>query len=53
MSVYLSLFIAIAGLLMYALCNPTTQPKLPEIGRLMFFAGLLAFLLQSSKVLNF
>lgn len=37
-----SLVVLIAGVLMYAL---SANPKLVEIGRLMFFAGLLAFLL--------
>lgn len=41
MIIYLSLLVAIVGVLMYALA---TNPKLVEIGRLMFFAGLIAFL---------
>lgn len=44
MVIYLSLLIAVIGLLMYALC---TDGKLSEIGRLSFFAGLLAFLMQA------
>lgn len=43
MVIYLSLLVALIGLLMYALC---ANPKLQEIGRLSFFAGLLAFLLM-------
>ena len=43
MVIYLSLLVALVGVLMYALC---TNPKLQEIGRLSFFAGLLAFLLM-------
>jgi Na+/phosphate symporter len=42
MEIYLSLLVALIGILMYALC---ANPKLSEIGRLMFFAGLLAFLM--------
>lgn len=42
MIIYLSLLFALVGVLMYALC---ANPKLMEIGRLMYFAGLLAFLL--------
>lgn len=42
MIIYLSLLVAIIGVLMYALC---ANPKLAEIGRLLFFAGALAFLL--------
>ena len=36
------LLVALVGLLMYALC---ANPKLQEIGRIMFWTGLLAFLL--------
>lgn len=43
MIIYLSLLVCLAGVLMYALC---VNPKLQEIGRLAFFAGLLAFLLM-------
>lgn len=42
MTIYLSLLVALIGILMYALC---TNPKLQEIGRISYFAGLLAFLL--------
>jgi hypothetical protein len=42
MFIGLTLIVAIVGVLMYALC---AQIKLQEVGRLMFFAGLLAFLL--------
>jgi hypothetical protein len=42
MLIYFSLLVALIGVLMYALC---VNPKLQEIGRLAFFAGLLAFLL--------
>ena len=37
-----ALLVALVGVLMYAL---SANPKLQEIGRLMFFAGMLAFLL--------
>jgi hypothetical protein len=43
MVIYLSLLVALIGILMYALC---ANPKLVEIGRISFFAGLLAFLLM-------
>lgn len=43
MIIYLSLLVAIVGLLMYALA---TNPKLQEIGRISYFAGLLAFLMR-------
>lgn len=41
---FLSIIVAIAGVLVYAL---SANPKLQEIGRLSFFAGLLAFLLAN------
>lgn len=43
MVIYLSLLVALIGVLMYALLD---APKLAEIGRIAFFCGLLAFLLQ-------
>lgn len=42
MIIYFSLLIALIGLLAYAL---SANPKIQEIGRLSFFAGLLSFLL--------
>jgi hypothetical protein len=42
MIIYFSLLVALVGVLMYALC---TNPKLIEIGRIMFWTGLLAFLM--------
>jgi len=44
MAVYFSLLVALVGVLMYAL---SVNPKLAEIGRIMFAFGLLAFLLGS------
>lgn len=46
---YLSLFVALIGVLMYALLG---NAKLAEIGRLAYFAGLLAFLLQVSHTVT-
>ena len=43
----LQLIIAVVGLLMYALCS---NPKLSEVGRIMFWTGLLSFLLGSANV---
>ena len=45
MTSYLSLLVALVGVLMYAL---SANPKLQEIGRISYFAGLLAFLLGFS-----
>jgi hypothetical protein len=42
MEIYFSLLVALIGLLMFALC---ANPKLAEIGKIMFWTGLLAFLL--------
>jgi hypothetical protein len=42
MWIYLSLLVAIVGVLMYAL---STNGKIVEIGRICFFCGLLAFLI--------
>jgi Na+/phosphate symporter len=44
MIVYLSLLVALIGLVVYAI---STNPKAAEIGRLMFACGLLAFLLTT------
>lgn len=42
MIIYFALLVALIGVLMYALC---VNPKLSEIGRIMFWTGLLAFLI--------
>ena len=42
MIIYLSLLIAVVGVLMYALA---ANPKMQEIGRLAYAVGLLAFLI--------
>jgi len=50
MIIYLSLLVAVIGLLMYAL---SANPKLQEIGRLSYACGLLAFLIVSvPKLVN-
>lgn len=49
MIIFLSLLIAVIGMLVYAL---SANPKLVEIGRISFFAGLLAFLLQDAALLR-
>jgi hypothetical protein len=43
MIIYLPLLISIIGLLMYVLAK---EGKIVEIGRIMFWTGLLAFLLS-------
>jgi hypothetical protein len=44
MIIYFTLLVALIGILMYALC---VNAKLVEIGRIMFWTGLLSFLLQA------
>lgn len=48
MIIALTLLVALVGLLMYVL---SANPKLSEIGRIMFFAGMLAFLLNGAEPL--
>jgi Na+/phosphate symporter len=48
MVIGLTLLVALIGVLMYALC---ANPKLTEVGRIMFFCGLLAFLLGGARML--
>lgn len=43
MEAFVSLAVAFIGVLIYAL---SANPKLVEIGRIMFFCGLLAFLIH-------
>jgi Na+/phosphate symporter len=40
--IYLPLLVCVIGLIMYFICS---NPKLIEVGRIMFWTGLLAFLL--------
>lgn len=47
MVIAVSLLVALIGVLMYALC---VNGKLAEIGRIMFWTDLLAFLLRFSDV---
>ena len=45
MSVFLPLLVALIGLVVYIV---TANPKVAELARLAYLAGLLAFLLQVS-----
>jgi Na+/phosphate symporter len=45
MTIYLSLLVALIGLILYFIA---TNPKVQELGRICFFSGLLAFLLRST-----
>lgn len=49
MTVWLSLLVAIIGCLVYAL---SANPKVAELGRISYFAGLMAFLLQSAQIVS-
>lgn len=49
MTVFLSLLVAVIGVLIYALAS---NPKVVEMGRIAYFAGLLAFLLQADQVVS-
>lgn len=49
MVILLSLLVALIGLLVYAFA---ANPKLSEVGRISYFAGLLAFLLQVEQVVG-
>jgi hypothetical protein len=47
--IFVPLLVALVGVLMYAL---STNPKLAEIGRIMFMIGLLVFLWNDNAVVN-
>jgi Na+/phosphate symporter len=49
MILLLSLLVAIVGCLVYALA---ANPKVNELGRIAFFAGLLVFLLHVDEVVK-
>lgn len=49
MIVLLSLLVALAGVLAYAL---SANPKVQELGRIAYFAGLFVFLLQAEQVVT-
>jgi hypothetical protein len=48
MIIYLPLLVAIVGVLMYGLA---VNPKLVEIGRIMFWTGLLSFLMTCAPAM--
>lgn len=46
----LPLLVALIGLVLYLVCSggaPSTSPRAARVGEIMFFCGLLAFLLVS------
>jgi hypothetical protein len=48
MSILLSVLVLVVGLLMYLLA---ANPKVQEVGRIMFFSGLFVFLMGSEQVI--
>mgnify|MGYP007083431297 CR=1 FL=1 len=46
MVVLLPLLVAVVGVLIYVL---SADPKVQEMGRIMFFCGLLAFLMRGAE----
>jgi hypothetical protein len=48
--VYVNLLVAIVGVLTYALA---TNPKLCEIGRILFWTGMLTFLFGDAAIVKF
>lgn len=49
MTIFVTLLVALVGLLMFAL---SSNGKLVRIGEIMFFTGLLAFLLNVHEVVT-
>ena len=49
MLLYLPLLVCLIGLLMYVLAS---NPKINEVGRMMFWCGLLAFLLMGERLVQ-
>jgi len=47
--ILLPVLVALIGLLLYAFAE---NPKLQEIGRVTYFAGMLAFLLRSAELMK-
>jgi hypothetical protein len=53
MIIYLSLLICVIGLLIWFVRpSPETNPKMAELGRIMFWVGLLAFLMTDQALLS-
>jgi hypothetical protein len=47
MTIYLAPLVAIIGLIIFLTVNDPKFAKASEVGKIMFFSGLLVFLLQS------
>jgi hypothetical protein len=53
MIIFLSLLVALIGLFIYlARPAPDPNPRMAEVGKIMFFCGLLAFLIQSPALVT-
>ena len=46
----LALLICLVGLIVYVIFTRVSAPPVSEIGRIMFWVGLLAYLLGSGRV---
>ena len=49
MVIFLSLLVAVAGLVIYVL----NENKMAELGRIMFFSGLFVFLMGAEQAVTF
>ena len=49
MYIYLPLFVAVIGLLMYLFVDAAKYPKAIEVGRILFWTGMLSFLLTYGR----
>lgn len=48
--IVLSLLVLLLGLVIYFICNGLTKGTAGRVGEIMFFAGLLAFLLGGAQL---
>jgi hypothetical protein len=49
---YLSLFVCLLGLVIWGMCVGVSKGWFAEVGRLAYFAGLLAFLMMSGALVE-
>jgi len=52
MWIYLSLIICLIGAVIYLVSDGTKYAELKEMGRLAYFGGLLAFLINSPHIVG-
>jgi len=51
MTIVLPLAVCLVGLVVYFAANPSTSPRICEVGRICFGFGLLVFLLKAAPAL--